>query len=209
MKLPKVITISGMKGGTGKSTVSINLAVEFSKRYPVRVLDLDRQKSTWIFNKVRAAHGLDVIDVIEMDDLKDFKKAVKGFDGVLIVDVGGHDSDLTRAALKDADLIVCPVSPSEIEIYALLIFNKVLKTLKGRKAHVLINRASARASNVSELISQVRGHAETLSLLSSRLGDRSDFQKCFITGQGVTEMKAGTAAGELKKLSKELEKCLK
>lgn len=210
MKIPKIITVSCSKGGTGKSTVAINIAVEIARKYPVRVLDLDYQKSVTIFNRVRTASGLVPLDMVEVGNVKDLNKIVKKNDGILIIDSGAFDSDLNRAALRAADMVITPVSGSEVEIYGLLMFNNTLNALKGVRAHVLINRATAHASNVSELISQVGKRKKTLSLLSSRFADRVDYQKIFIMGKGTVEMKAGNAAAaEVKKLVKEIEKCLK
>lgn len=210
MKTPKIITVSCSKGGVGKSTVAINLAVEMSKKYKVRVLDLDYQKSVTIFNKVRDAAGLNPLEVMGADSIKDFNAIVKSNYDLLIIDSGAFDSDYNRAALLAADMVITPVSDSEVEIYGLLMFNNALAALKKVKAHVLINRPAARASNAAELISQVRKHNKTLSLLASRFADRADYRKIFITGKGATEMKTGSpAATEVKKLVKEIEKCLK
>ncbi len=211
MKLPKIITVSCTKGGVGKSTVAINLAVELSKKYPIRVLDLDYQKSSTIFNKVRTAAGLEPLEIMGAKSIKDFNAIVKSNNDLMIIDSGAFDSDYNRAALTASDMIITPVSDSEVEIYGLLMFNKALTSIKGVKAHVLINRPAARASNIEELKSRVNAHKKTLSLLTSCLADRSDYKKVFITGQGVTEMKSrtGAAADEVKKLVKEIEKCLK
>lgn len=207
MKIPKIITISCSKGGVGKSTVAINLAIALGEKYSVSVLDLDYQKSITIFNRVRIAAGLPALDVLDVGDVKAFNKAVKSNEGFLIIDSGAFDSDLNRAALRAADMVITPASDSEVEIYGLLMFNKALASLKGVRAHVLINRAAPRSSNVNELINQVKKHNKTLALMASRLADRSDYRKIFITGKGVTEMKAaGPAALEVKKLVKEIEK---
>jgi len=210
MKTPKIITISCSKGGVGKSTVAINLAVEIARKHPVRVLDLDYQKSITIFNRVRTAAGLAPLDVFDVGNVKEFNKVVKDNNGVLIIDSGAFDSDLNRAALRAADMVITPASDSEVEIYGLLMFNNALSTLKGVKAHVLINRAAARASNVDELVSQVKKHNKTLLLLTARFADRADYRKIFITGKGAVEKKASSpAALEVKSLVKEVEKCLK
>lgn len=39
----KIITIACSKGGVGKSTIALNLAIELNRRYAVTVLDLDYQ----------------------------------------------------------------------------------------------------------------------------------------------------------------------
>lgn len=207
MKTPKIITISCSKGGVGKSTLAINLAVEMAKKYRVRVLDLDYQKSVTIFNRVRAAADIPPLDVLDVETVQAFNKIAKSAADILIIDSGAFDSDLNRAALKAADMVITPVSDSEVEIYGLLMFNKALTALKGVRAHVLINRAAPRASNINELVNQVKKHSKTLSLMASRLADRSDYRKIFITGKGVTEIKStGAAALEVKKLVKEVEK---
>ena len=53
-----VIAISNQKGGTGKSTIATNLAVELK----TSLLDLDKQHSSIIFNYKRAHAGLEPLD---------------------------------------------------------------------------------------------------------------------------------------------------
>ena len=56
--MSKVIAISNQKGGTGKSTIATNLAVELK----TSLLDLDKQHSSIIFNYKRAHAGLEPLD---------------------------------------------------------------------------------------------------------------------------------------------------
>ena len=51
--MKKVIAITHQKGGVGKTTIATNLAVELSKKYKVKVIDLDLQKSMTYFNNIR------------------------------------------------------------------------------------------------------------------------------------------------------------
>ena len=44
----KIITIAHQKGGTGKSTISLNIAVELNNKYNLKIIDLDYQKSLTI-----------------------------------------------------------------------------------------------------------------------------------------------------------------
>ena len=53
-----IITVAHQKGGTGKSTIATNLAVELK----TSLLDLDKQHSSIIFNYKRANAGLKPLD---------------------------------------------------------------------------------------------------------------------------------------------------
>lgn len=213
MKVPKIITIACNKGGVGKSTIALCLAVEMAKSHNVTLLDLDVQKSTVIFNRIRENAGYQPLDVKSFTDIASFKKLLKNNQGITIIDLGAFDSDVNRIALLAADLIITPVSDSEVEIFGLLIFNKTLEALREikpkLKAHVLPNRLSIRSSNIKELENQVKRHSGCLSLMTSRIGDRTNFKKMFISGKTVTEMKSGPAYKEIIALIKEIEKCLK
>jgi cellulose biosynthesis protein BcsQ len=43
-KISAIITIASVKGGVGKSTLVLNLIIEYSKTQKVNVIDLDKNR---------------------------------------------------------------------------------------------------------------------------------------------------------------------
>lgn len=121
---PAVLVLANEKGGTGKSTVAVHLAVALAaegKR--VRLYDLDQRQRTsmrYLENRARHArtHGLDLplpsADVLpEGHDPAGLVEA--GGADVLILDTPGRDSDEGRRALSLADTIITPINDSFID----------------------------------------------------------------------------------------------
>ena len=190
--MQKVITIAHQKGGVGKSTIALNLAVEFSKKYPTKVIDLDYQKSLSIFNSHRKENNLPALEIIEFDTKKDLMNLLDNPDSLIIIDSGGFDSDLNRLALIGADMIITPVSNNLIELYGLEAFKKILKDIKkirDVKAHILLNKINPRAVKViNELRDFLSKNKEYFELLNTTIRYRNDYAKSFEEGKSVIEL---------------------
>jgi chromosome partitioning protein len=122
----RVIVVGNEKGGAGKSTIAIHLAVALAHEGArVAVLDLDRrQQSTAHFfaNRARwiAASQATLPEPLALGDVAD----AAGLEGALqtaagcdfvIVDTPGADTELARLAHQQADLIVTPINDSFVD----------------------------------------------------------------------------------------------
>jgi chromosome partitioning protein len=135
---PAIIVVGNEKGGTGKSTTAIHLAVALlHKGYRVATLDLDpRQKTLTRYIENRRQHaassGRDLVmphhsatDPLEGADasatvvararLAVHLRARENFD-YIILDTPGTASALSRAAHEIADILVTPMNDSLIDI---------------------------------------------------------------------------------------------
>ena len=120
----RVILVANPKGGSGKTTLSINLAGYLaSQGERVAMLDLDRQKSATQWLAIRDA-ALPKIDLL--------REGQTGDSDWLVIDspAGMHGRTLERA-LKLAHKIVVPIAPSLFDIRASQTF---LDTLQAEKA---------------------------------------------------------------------------
>lgn len=107
----RVILVANPKGGSGKTTLSINLAGYLASRgQRVAMLDLDRQKSVSQWLAIRDA-TLPNIDLLQ--------DGQKGGSDWLVIDspAGLHGKSLERA-LKLAHKVVVPIAPSLFDIRA-------------------------------------------------------------------------------------------
>jgi len=210
----KIITIAHQKGGVGKSTIALNLAVELNKKYNLKVIDLDYQKSITIFNETRKEKKLKPLNIIHIETQKELIDLLKKNNDLILIDSGGFDSDLNRIAIIGADLIITPVSSNLIEIYGLEAFKKILQELKEVepeiKSYVLLNNIDPKATkSVEELKKYIKNNNEYFDLLDTILRRRADFARSFEVGKSVTEIdKKSKASKELKQLLKDIEKIL-
>ena len=214
-----IVLFGHQKGGVGKSTVSINIAYQLQKKYKNLVLlDLDSQNSAILFNQLRISENLPTIKCVKENDI-DFSNFINEYSGnkenLLIIDSGGYDSDVNRAALIKADIIITPVGISQIEIFGLQKFRKILKEASEAlgvkiKTNVLLNNVDSRSKNkLKELREYIQENDKYFNLLESVIHTRADFKNSYGDGLTVKEFnKKGIAAQEIKQLTKEILKLI-
>ncbi|MEO2069591.1 MAG: ParA family protein [Desulfurobacteriaceae bacterium] len=202
-----IITVAHQKGGVGKSTIAVNLAVEMQ----VPIIDLDSQHSCYLFSKIREREQGKLLQVFTPETLEDIKTILQERKNEkLLIDSGGYDNDLNRFALVVSDMVITPVSPSQIEIFGLQKFEKVVE--KARKynpnlnVYVLINNADARSlSEIIELKKFVES-SPTFKIFNSKIFRRVDYKRSYQNGLSVCEYNPNSkACREIKTLIKEID----
>ena len=214
-----VVLFGHQKGGVGKSTIAINFAYQMQKKYrDLALLDLDSQNSAILFNQLREQEKLPTIkcvteDVIDFDEF--IGRYYKNKNNLLVIDSGGYDSNINRAALIKADLIITPVGISQIEIFGLQKFRKILKeaseVLETKiKTNVLLNNVDSRSKNkLSDLREYIKDKNDYFNLLETTVHTRADYKNSYGDGLTVKEYnKKGIAQNEIKQLSKEIYKLI-
>ncbi len=130
----QAILIANPKGGSGKTTLSTNIAGYLaSTGRHVAMLDLDRQKSANLWLAQRDS-SLPIIWPMQ-DERKNAEKA-----DVLVIDspAGLHGKNLEHA-IKLVQKIIVPIAPSLFDIQASYDFLQALSDVKAaRKGHVKI-----------------------------------------------------------------------
>ena len=205
MELPLVITIGHQKGGVGKSTVAINLLVEFAKEFKTKAIDLDAQRSLTVFNHKRGNNlNVQIVETASM-----LKEIVNTNEDLLIIDVAGIDSDLNRMAIMAADILITPVSDSEIELFGLMNFKRIIQQIHqvrdDLRATVLLNRINPRSKHSAGNIREFVDESAEFDMFKTIIRDRIDFKRSFAKGSSVVEMKSNSeAAVEIKSLIEEI-----
>ncbi len=188
----KVIVIAHQKGGVGKSTIAANLAVELSKLFDIKVIDLDSQKSLTYFNERRIQNNYSTLDIIKVDSTNELMNIFNNDkDTIIVIDTGGFDADMNRLAIAGADLLLTPVSDSEIDLVGLLPFKKILQNIRESrgdlKAHILLNRIHPWANSSLNDVYEFIDSNQEFEQYSPILRDRADYKKAFSVGKSVIE----------------------
>ena len=193
-----ITVIGALKGGTGKSTVSFNLAVWLKENnFEVKLFDFDPQATLSDVVDIRAEDGYEPELVVSTD-----VGALKDVEGVqTIVDVGTSDMDALKFAISKADRVVIPVPPSQADVWSTQRFLKIVAdACEGGKTPELlafVNRADTNPA-IRETIETQEALAslDGLRVVTTRLGQRTLFRRSFSEGLAVFEMDPKSKAAQ-------------
>lgn len=207
-----ILLLGGEKGGTGKSTVAVNLAVWLARQgADVVLIDTDVQRT--------ASHFIDRRNAItDVPKIHSAEKHGNVFDTVrdlakryqqVIVDAGGRDSEELRTALVAAHVVYCPLKASQPDIETSIHMNELVKLARGMnpalEARLLIsmgptNPVIHEAAEAREIL----GELPDFSLSDVVIRDRKVYRDAMIEGRGVIEMGNARAKDEIETLASEI-----
>jgi chromosome partitioning protein len=186
-----ITVIGSLKGGSGKSTVTFNLAVWLEMaEAEVVVVDADPQATLSDVAEVRLEEGFEPF--LTLKDISTLsRKKLKGYDEVLI-DVGTSDIESMKQALSIADRVVIPVPPSQADIWSTQRFIQFLDdALDGKRPELLafINRADTHhAIRESDEAAAALVALPGIKFIKHRLCQRTVFRRSFSEGLAVYEL---------------------
>lgn len=194
-----IITIAQQKGGSGKTTFTAHVACELAARgHRVALLDVDPQGSLghWFMTRFERTGGLkgDITFSTSSAWGVTFEctKYRDDYDFVLIDTPPKIDNDL-KPALRIADLVLVPVSASEVDLWAT---EGVLDLAEreGKRPLVVLNRARAGTKLSGKILSALSElNADPAKTI---LNQRVAYAEALGQGQGVCEFPGGKVAAE-------------
>ena len=207
-----MITVVGnMKGGTGKSTITFNLAVWLTHQNKrIRLFDLDPQQTLTDVLDVRQeeAHK-PLLPTIENQAQLSHIKEDQNTDEILI-DVSMSNESALKEALQLCDRILIPVAPSQADIWSIQRFIKMIHKTCTHQPEIfaLINRAETHPETVETKESEeALDFLPGMKRLRVRLHNRTAYRLSLSEGLGVFELNPRSkACKEIKKLTKKLYK---
>jgi chromosome partitioning protein len=200
----QVITVAQQKGGSGKTTLAINLAVEFSRQgLKIALLDTDPQGSLGRWFMARRDRlgdpGMDLSTASAWGVSYECEKLRKTTDLVIVDTPPKVDADL-RPALREANLVLVPVASSHVDLWAT---DGVLDLVarEHRRALVVLNRAKA-GTRLAEEVAEAAG--KLAEVAGARFGQRVVFAETLGLGLAVPEAGKSIAAAEVSALAAEV-----
>lgn len=194
----KVISLVTQKGGSGKSTLCVSLAVAAQEAEKlVYILEMDRQATATQWAQSRKGKDPEVAQVRAENLETMLKKIEAGAPDFVFIDTPGVDNPGTNEAIRLADLCLIPCRPTPADLKAMRPTLAAIHRL-GKDFAFVLNQAPPRSYRVRETTEglQVLGVLAEVTMVM-----RNDHQDAIGLGLGVTEFnKDGPAAEEVRQL---------
>ena len=206
--LSKVITIAQQKGGTGKTTLAVHLALAFIKYHNLKVaiIDTDPQGSLGKWFMIRSEKKISnenlTFKTASLWGAQYESKSLKQDHDIIIIDTPPKIESDARPAIEAANLVLIPVAPSPVDFWATEAIIDIAKKAK-RKILIQINRANHR----SKLISKTLEYIENLKIKATNtlIGNRQIFVASMGEGKTAIEKhRTGKAVEEVKNISNQI-----
>ena len=206
--LSKVITISQQKGGTGKTTLAVHLAMGFIKYHDLKVaiIDTDPQGSLGKWFMIRTEKKLSndnlTFKTARLWGAQYESKALKKDHDIVIIDTPPKIESDARPSIESADLVLIPMAASHVDFWATGAIVEIAKKAN-KKILIQINRSNQR----SKLISKTNDFIKSLNLSATKtiIGNRQIYAASMGEGKtAVEKQKKSNAVEEIKNLSEQI-----
>jgi chromosome partitioning protein len=208
-----IITIASQKGGVGKSTIAINIALGIaglSSKPHVALVDADEQGSC-----------LETLQGHERENFTLYKAQEKPHriieqlkQSVIIIDTPPHSHETMYQAAAVSDLIIIPLQPSPLDVRGIANTVKALQVIQMKvnrklQCRFLVNRITPRTVLANEIRDTLE-NTYPFPVLETMLHNREAYKQSLLTGFSVIEYdKNSPAAQEMEHLLTEISRLIK
>ena len=210
--MSKVITIAQQKGGSGKTTIAANLATVFSLKnnLSTTLLDTDPQGSLgkWFMTRKEKLKDKNTLQfkTASLWGAQYEAKTLKEKCDIVTIDTPPNIDADGRPAIEIADLVLIPISPSQVDFWATESIIELAKREK-KEILILINRANAKSKLIKEAVKFVKDME--VKKAKTILGNRQIFVSSMGLGLTVVEkQRTGKGCLEMLSLAKEIKSLL-
>ena len=194
----QTIALVAQKGGTGKTTLALSLAVaaEATGRSTL-IIDLDPQASACKWGDRRQADTPAIIDAQPSQLHNALAKAAEAGVDLAIIDTPARIEQAAAEAARSADLVLIPTKPSIYDLETLHISLELTRGRSRRSPVVVLNAVPASGNRQEQAAQAIRDLG--LLVCSASLGHRVAFEYAAQLGLSATEYEpAGKAAAEIR-----------
>ncbi|MFK7753999.1 MAG: ParA family partition ATPase [Sedimentitalea sp.] len=204
-----VITIAQQKGGAGKTTLAVNLAVGFAKAgKSVALMDIDPQGSAgrWFMTRAEAMEepGLEFSTASAWGVTYETRKLSKTHDIIIIDTPPKADSDL-RPALRAADLVLIPVATSHVDLWAVEVV--LYMADRERKPTMMVMTRARAGTRLAADVAEKAGEMDA-DVAATPLANRVVYAETLGNGKAALEAPKGPAHAEVAALVAEIDAVL-
>lgn len=192
-----IYVLSGIKGGSGRSTISEHLTVWLAKQgADVLLVDADEQGTAsdftaWREHTLEGNIGYTLVQLIGANLRKQVETMKAKYDHI-VIDTGGRDTTSQRAALITADVALVPIQPRSHDVWTLHKLTEMLGEIQSSRVeplivHSFLNRADITSIDnreTSEALASMPG----LGFVPHAIKNRKAYPNAGAKGLAVFEM---------------------
>ena len=210
----KIIAVANQKGGSGKTTVSMQLAGTIARRgNKVLVVDADPQGTAtrWAASaEDEHSFPASVVGLSAANEKvhREVKKFVTDYNYIIIDCPPAADSPVPQSALLIADLVLVPIIPSPLDMWAAVGIRQVIVNVsdlnEGLKARLVLNQCQPNTTLTQETLEVLPEFG--IELAKAQLRQRQVYRQSAVFGQTVHDFgsKASAAIEEIENLTSEV-----
>lgn len=199
-----ICTVGNSKGGVGKTTLAVNLAVALSMSghdRDVLLVDGDEQGTALAFTEIRskrlapAGPGYTAV-ALHGAAIRTQGRQLGRVYPYIVIDVGGRDSGSLRAALTISDLVLVPAAPRSFDLWGVDqtadLVQEAREINENLRALAVLNGADPAGRDNDEAAAALRD-LPGLEVLPCRIGRRKAFPDAAAEGMSVLEYRDSSA----------------
>ena len=197
----KTIAVISQKGGSGKTTLAVHLAVASAAAgRNTAVIDLNPQASAANWADRRVADLPVVLSAHARRLSQEMQRVRKTGGEVLYLDTAPHSDSAALEAARASDLVLIPCRPAILDLEAITNTLAFIRTT-GTPVAVVLNAAAATGQDAAHAADALAAHH--VGICPARLGHRVAFARALIAGQTAQEFEPdGKAARKIERLHK-------
>jgi chromosome partitioning protein len=196
----RTLALIAQKGGTGKTTLAVHLAVaaELAGKSAV-IIDLDPQASATSWKDLRKSDTPIVVSAQAARLEQVLRVAAENGADLAIIDTAPHSESASLTAARQADLILIPCRPAILDLKAISTSVDLVK-LAGKRAAVVLTAVPPRGSLGDDAAAALTQY-DAVEVSPVRIGHRAAYIHSLTDGRTAQEYEPeGTAAEEVKNL---------
>ena len=215
----KIIAVANQKGGSGKTTVSMQLAGAIARQgNKVLVVDADPQGTAtrWAASaEDEHPFPASVVGLSAANEKvhREVKKFIDDYNYIIIDCPPAADSPVPQSALLIADLVLVPIIPSPLDMWAAVGIRQVIANVsdlnEGLKSRLVLNQCQPNTTLTQETLEVLPEFG--IELAKAHLRHRQVYRQSAVFGQTVHDFggKASAAVKEIGSLTDEVLRLLR
>ena len=190
-----IFTIGSIKGGVGKTTLAVNMAIYASKilHRHVALIDTDEQATATLFTEIREQDDHDSYTCMSIHgkQVRSQGKSLASRFDMTIIDSGGHDTGAFRAALSISDMLITPLAPRSFDFWSVANLVELVDTVNEIRDQpittcVLVNLADPAGPDNQEVLDALSEFPQ-IKVLKTMLVRRKAWSNASSHGQAIFE----------------------